>query len=1065
MSSASEAVGQAEPQSQYTEALELDEARLQAATSSDQGDIFVIEWLSKAEQALIKADVDTIKSSQSSFEAAILKLACPSVTFGKSDDNAIIVAPNAAIPRPGRPARRLLARCILVLFRRIDSRSLFDVLQNLVRVAGEDAKGKTAEREVRVAALYILGEVFGSLGQQIMSLFNDIISLTQKVFKQSSHPVILRYHALLALQKTLNVAGKSLGDQVGKDLIKALRQGLSDRAGAVVRGCADCILAIVHHAQLITTRNEVENLVSPALKAIESADFVTKRALSRMLAGLLASTQIEQAPPDPAPTKKTSKKKKEGAADDDSDDDDTTPSAAAAAASAPRAMMTPVGMLDQLSLPFLRSSTGRKARAALLDVYASLFETLGSAWVNTNYAAILKHLIDDLPNHSRGSSLTRADVLNVRTGVSLILRKLVGERMLGEQAQVLAIQEICVGCLKKWPAVMPEQQPPSKTTLSLALAEISGLLVQLGSVPPQVLDAAYDPLIRCLAHPSHSVQVQASWCLKTLCQVSPVHLSPTLAAVLELLNRDLTTLANGGGSIAITQLSKRANGHAKGLAALISVIPQRPLYTSFAISSKVLSLAIQLLKNSGNHDLSVSTVEISVAWTLVGSLTSLGPNFVRLHLPQLLILWRNSLPKPTSKDTAPGPSTRSDAEWGFLLHVRKCTLTSIFAFLLHNGSSLVTLDTARRLVALLSNTLAFVDGFAAQNPHLLQEYTPGADRSTLSLLDREFLLRRRLLQCLTVLAQNPAIEPMQAGLIKTTIQTFADPDRYIGSSAQAAIAASAGNFTSVWEMADGYAFGVTSLQRDAETFVSDPVGGLAASGAIARPDLLNRDLVETQLDALQRRPVLGAAEHDELFLYSTAGSSASNRASQDSSASGNTAKPPESATLSPPAATGVVDAGIQLFTALFPYQERDIQVAAIEAMLAHTRSTKLDRNPGRKQAIQVNVVVAILGALRVAVQGGTGANGQRPSGFNNDRLSSAVKDLLQDALLQADPALRAAASEAYGKLAAVAGSQALSSQVQFLVDQIVGNRDPDARAGCALAFGAVYKEVGGLAAA
>ncbi len=229
--------------------------------------------------------------------------------------------------------------------------------------------------------------------------------------------------------------------------------------------------------------------------------------------------------------------------------------------------MTPVGMLDQLSLPFLRSSANRKARAAILDVYATLFETLGSAWVNNNYAAILKHLIDDLPNHSRGSSLTRADVLNVRIGVSLILRKLVGERMLGEQAQVLAIQEICSGYLKKWPSIMPEQSPPSKTTLSLALAEVSGLLVQLGSLPPQVLDAAYDPLIRCLAHPSHSVQVQAAWCLKTLCQVSPNHLSPTLAAVLELLNRDLTTLANGGGSVGIAQLSKRANGHAKGLGA------------------------------------------------------------------------------------------------------------------------------------------------------------------------------------------------------------------------------------------------------------------------------------------------------------------------------------------------------------------------------------------------------------------------------------------------------------------------------------------------------------------
>ncbi len=103
---------------------------------------------------------------------------------------------------------------------------------------------------------------------------------------------------------------------------------------------------------------------------------------------------------------------------------------------------------------------------------------------------------------------------------------------------------------------------------------------------------------------------------------------------------------------------------------------------------------------------------------------------------------------------------------GLPLHVRECTLTSILAFLLHSGPSLVTLDTSRRIVVLLSNTLAFVDGFAAQNPHLLQEHAPEADRSTLSLLDREFLLRRRLFQCLTVLAHDPAMEPMHDGLIK-----------------------------------------------------------------------------------------------------------------------------------------------------------------------------------------------------------------------------------------------------------------------------------------------------------
>ena len=85
---------------------------------------------------------------------------------------------------------------------------------------------------------------------------------------------------------------------------------------------------------------------------------------------------------------------------------------------------------------------------------------------------------------------------------------------------------------------------------------------------------------------------------------------------------------------------------------LLSIIPQRPLYVSYDVSAKVLDMATQLLKRSGEHDVKVAETEVEVAWTLIASLMSLGPNFVRPHLPQLLVLWRNALPKPTSKDSA-----------------------------------------------------------------------------------------------------------------------------------------------------------------------------------------------------------------------------------------------------------------------------------------------------------------------------------------------------------------------------------------------------------------------------
>ena len=75
-----------------------------------------------------------------------------------------------------------------------------------------------------------------------------------------------------------------------------------------------------------------------------------------------------------------------------------------------------------------------------------------------------------------------------------------------------------------------------------------------------------------------------------------------------------------------------------------------------------------------------------------------------------------------------------------------------------------------------------------------------------------------------------------------------------------------------------------------------------------------------------------------------------------------------------------------------------------------------------------------------------------------------TKRVDQDILVDGDPVLRSASSEAIGRLASLAGTNFLTSQIKSLVDQIVNNRDPYGRAGCALAFGAIYSHVGGLAA-
>jgi hypothetical protein len=312
---------------------------------------------------------------------------------------------------------------------------------------------------------------------------------------------------------------------------------------------------------------------------------------------------------------------------------------------------------------------------------------------------------------------------------------------------------------------------------------------------------------------------------------------------MEKLQRDINSIASPAPP---SDVNFRALGHAYGLGALLSVIPDRPLYVSYDISAKVLDMAIQLLKRAGEHDLQVAAVEVEVAWTSIASLMTLGPNFVRTYLPQLLVLWRNALPKPTSKDTANG-SGRSVSEWSFLLHVRESALGAVLCFLRHNSPVLVSLDVSRRLSSLLSNALQFSNAFVSQSgEELLDQPILVGGVPGLILRTREALLRRRIYQCFTFVGFSGITESTQSNLLQSSISLFASADGYAGSSLQAAIASSSGTFTSIWHSGDGYAYGLTYTNIANDT--NNGSVNTIQSDKINR----NRDTIEISIDDLVR---------------------------------------------------------------------------------------------------------------------------------------------------------------------------------------------------------------------
>ena len=220
--------------------------------------------------------------------------------------------------------------------------------------------------------------------------------------------------------------------------------------------------------------SEIESIVSLCVKSIEAADQITRHSLAQLVGLVLSSSQT----PVIIPTQDSSKKNKK----EQEEDDDPAP---AAPTGETKTILTLNEMLRQLSLHINKQQTTHKTRVGIFDLYAALFATLGPTFVETNYGIIIQHLMSEVVNAPR-SSTSRYEVLFVRHLVGVLLRDLIGVRMLSERSQIAAIQELSNVYLKRWPALMPGSTAPTAHVLTIVLKEVSGLLQQLGNAPPPV---------------------------------------------------------------------------------------------------------------------------------------------------------------------------------------------------------------------------------------------------------------------------------------------------------------------------------------------------------------------------------------------------------------------------------------------------------------------------------------------------------------------------------------------------------------------------------------------------
>ncbi|KAJ5734676.1 hypothetical protein N7533_013079 [Penicillium manginii] len=985
---------------------ELDIPKLHALPSEQQ-DLYLLTFTSDLVQYISSLDAAQVSSQQKSLKQELFKiltLSSPTLT---------------------RVLRNNLGRCFGAILTKGDRGILFETITDLIGIL--NAGKSEAELKTKFAAAHCLGEVFAAAGESAFMQSNVATASMLKLLKSASNHTGLRGVIFSVLRKIIVGIGVPIDEQTGRDIWKQARNAAtSDKSTfAQVHACR-CMEQLINTTPFFDNANDFENLKTIMWKVIDSPIAPVRHAaaacLGRGLVKLHATEAHIAAAPKPKSKKSKRMSKKPGPRPGDEEEEEMSESSVVNAPKKDsRLFFLLPDLLRQLSTHYLKSTTTNRARAGICICYKYALRNLGDKIVEERYGQIATNLLVDLLNHPT-VTYNRFRILMTRKFVKTILEDTIGRELLRENSQLNAARWLINDVLKDYPQVIQERREPSKYTLTSTVSALSSLISSLGSAFGVHADSCRDALLQVLPHPSYTVQIHTAHCLRSFVLACPHQLLSCVTICMNSLNREIGQLATP------RQAPRRCVGYANGLSAMLSTSRLQPLYGAVDVFARVFTQATDLLKISSTSELRVASIQIQVAWILIGGLMPLGPSFVKIHLSQLMLLWKNALPKHLSRENSAKPST---LEISFLAHVRECALSSLLVFMEFNGK-LITADGAKRIAVMLQNTVEFLD--EVPRPKSMEEIAHRLHPS-LQLQDYTILVRRRVLQCFSKLVHvhHPSHGEIinQSTLLSLAVSSFADPDAQY-RPLESSIAGSTGQFDGLWDLCDNYGFGVTGLAREyihAALTGSDSKENAPAWSAI--------DSADQDVDDALTFPICQASEHDSVLLYST-------RAGEIA--------------VDPPT-TGVVNSAIDLFSVAIALYSPKIQESSVEQIATFLTSQSLQRNPGRKAALGVNISVALLHVLKVSVK-----ETDFVAGKLNPSTDKPLQELIQKFVIDADPIVRTIGVEALGRLCDSAGNACTNAQVNWLVDTIVANRDPHARAGCAAALGCIHSQIGGMAA-
>ena len=933
---------------------------------------------------------------------------------------------NLSQPAPTRVIRNNLGRCLHGLLSKGSRKILYESINELVAIANAGPKEK--DSRTKHAAVSCLGSVFEAAGDSATSLSPLAATALLKLFKGASNETGLRAAIFKALARIATGIRVAIDEEIARSTWKLARKAIEGDKSLLVQtqACA-CLEELIRTTSYFDNSNDFEKLQAALLKALDNSCVPLRHGAAGCFAAQLVKSFSESPNKDAVPKIRKPKKAKKTAKTEELEDEIERVASPAPEKPATALSYTLLELLKILSTHYVRPTTSNKARAGIVVTYVKVLKQLGESVVEDKYGDIARHLFNDILNYPGFSFGNKYRLLISRKFVRAILEQVVA-KMLGETAQMNACKWLLNDVIKDYPQSVKERAEPGKQILIGAISALTGLIKDLDAAIGPQAESFREGLLQVLQHPSFSVQIYTARALRTFVLAVPQQLLPTVTICMNSVQRELGQLAGPRQSL------RRCIGYAHGLAAILSTSSQHPLYGSVDVYARVLQQATTLLKSSGSSDIRVSSCQLQVAWIMIGGLMSLGPNFVKIHLPQLMLLWKNALPKPVAKEKM---AQRNMIELSYLAHVRECALGSIKAFLTFN-QRLLTSDISKRLSAMLENTVSFVQ--------LLPDKRTSDDPTnrlspSLQLYDYEVMVRRRVFQCFSQLLTLSPVTSLEgtahSTVLPLAVASFSDSQFYAPSSLGAAIASAAASFEDIWIVGDNYGFGVTGLVQGLD--VRDPVNPQRIERHWS-----SRNEVEDAIDQTILSPICSSAENDGTSCY----------LDLDLKATGQDHPMPS------PSATEAVNAAICAFGLCLPLQAPKVQEGTLEQLSSNLGSMALQKDPARKAAISVNAALALLTACKVVV----GETGAAKGDLRHQTTERAMQSLLHICLKDSDESVRQMASAAIGRLCCSSGNAFTVSEVTYLTETIVNNREPHVRAGCALTLASIHSQLGGMAA-